>query len=423
MFPRSAFAIACLALASLQVHAEISKEELEALQRERDAAVAKKEITEAEAAQAKARIGTISTELPKGTGEASGLVVEPKILAYNAVDVLAVHVVAEVEKALRTPRTRQVRNADGTLGNPVLLRQAVVMFSDKDLYAINQARALRMVMTTLSQEVAVFKIPQLASDNPGCAAVAAAGAAGLPVLGAIDVGLQLVSLFKTDKKLQGADVTVDDVAFANAVMGQLLAKKIDAARPESFIASAIAAEGFDAIAASPTLATMQTLADKSSNLDIQLTRISDKRDEIKAKATAKPTPQCANAHRRDLIILDNLEIKGKALKVRADKVMTAASTVNEVGASLIQTMALADAFATRFSDAYVLQAKSIAAGGTINTKKNIFTTSFYASGGAIATYQLLDGSSGLPVAAGNVSFYGGNVNLNDLKGSAVPPQP
>ena len=406
----TAFVIAVAPLFGL-AHAAVTQSEVDALKLEKEAAVIKKEKAEAEQAEQQAKIGKLTVEAPKGTGEAAGLNVEAKIVAYNkAVDV-ATWLAKELKpllnpKVFTGPDGKEVRRASAR----------IVIFNETELRTIYQARILRSVVSSTSSDVMTFNaLDGLASFEKDCKKEATGGMAPLA---ALDLGLQVLSVFRVDKKLAGTDVTVDDAALANAVVGKLLAEGVPAIRPQLLIAEAMNGSAFDAVAQSPTVSALNEMNAAAATTRATLDDIPRQRSAIEELAKQKTaTTHCKEVHQRDLTILTARERSAQALLARVDKVTTTVSAATAEGTTLLEKLALADALATRFADAYVLEVKAVAAGGTLHSAKNWFTTSFSLTGGVVVTYQLLDGTTGTPLAAGTVTSYGGKIKLADLTGS------
>lgn len=391
-------------------HAAVTQDEIDALKLEKEAAVIRKEKAEAEQAEQQAKIGKLTVETPKGTGEATGLNVEAKIVAYNeAVDV-ATWLAKEIKPLLK-PKV-----FTGADGRERRVPAHVVIFNEADLRTIYQARILRSVVSSIATDVATYNaLDTLDSFEKDCKKAATGGMAPLA---ALDLGLQVLSVFRVDKKLTGTDVTVDDAALANAVAGRLLAEGITAIRPQLLVAEALNGTGLDAVAQSPTIKDLNRLNAAAATTKATLDDLPRQRSAIEELAKQKGvTAHCKDVHKRDLTALNARERSAQALLARVDKVTTTVSAATAEGTTLLERLALADALATRFNDAYVLDVKAVAAGGTLHSAKNWFTTSFSLTGGVVVTYHLVDGTTGSPLAAGTVTSYGGQVKLADLTGS------
>lgn len=389
-----------------------TQDDVDAAKREADLAKARQDKAEAEAAESKARLGALTVQgVPTGKGEASSLNVEGKILAYKAIDQVASSIASTITPTLAVHRTMKVNGQDTSVIPPL------VIYGEKELNALMQARALRRNVALLDSAIVDFAIPDLASDAKEC--VQTKGGAGLAPLAAIDVGLQVLSLFRIDKKISGMDVTVDDFALAMAVMQKVRqsSKTTPVVLPASYLPGAFASDDDqDIFRTSKLMALLDKLVDDATGIDPVLADIGKRRDDIKKRSEdKKATATCKDAYRRDTAILDNLEARGKGLQSRVDKLMSAVTTVDDkTGATILQNLAIADSLADTYKGAYILQLKPIAAGGATLAKTSFFSTSFQFSGGAIVSYLLVDGVSGQTVNAGTVTAYGGFVKEDEL---------
>lgn len=412
-----ALALSCAANAARAVTAD----ELAAEQRARDLALARKDIAEANAAEARARLGTLSVERPKGTGVAEGLNVEAKILAYSAVDRIAAQIAQEI-KSLPAPPVH------------------VVISSQRELSAVMQYRAYQQQTRLLQRQIgqasggtpAAPKLPPLDSDGAACVAERSApadDAGGAAPLVAIDAALQVLSLFKSDKKIDGIDVEVDEFALAMSVLGHLRRApgSLSVAYPASVLPGVLAAgASSNVFALSPALKELNALVDGQVALDTVLGLIGPRREALRQLAQGRTaTAPCKAMWARDTAQLDRLEASVKALKGAIDQLATALSRVDESsGASALQSLVMAETLASKFAGAHVLQLKPVAAGGATLAKTNLFTTNFYFSGGAIVSYLLYNGSSGDVVLAATMPYYAGFIKASRLpSGSAVEAAP
>jgi hypothetical protein len=390
-------------------------DELAAVQRQRDAAQARRDIATAEADEAKARLGTLDTaSLPKGTGVASSLNVEGKILAYGAVETLATQIAARVAKLAPAP----------TL---------VVLYSDKDLKGVLQLHGFLQQTAEIHKlakgiarpnAAGVPTLPKLESDGScGGTVVAAAttdaeSGGGLAPLTAVGAALQLLAIAKTDKKLSGADVEVSDVALANAVAGKLLANSIPVVYPASMASASV----FSKAASTPSkvFQEAQNLSNDAASLDVLLGLSTTRRQDLDKRASAaKGDDRCKAMFTRDSQLLAANESFAKSLKTSIEQQTVALVKADDkTGLSALQALfesELLQASAAKETKApHVLQISPIAAGGTTLTKTNFFTTNFFFSGGAVVSYALLNGEDGRVVLADTASAYGGYVKAEDL---------
>ena len=382
-------------------------EEVDAAKRDKELAEYKRDRDKADAEAAKARLGSIdSSRLSKAEGEATNTRLEGKILAYDAIGRIAGRIADDVA--------------------PALQGRTVVIHSDKELNAILQQRAFATNLKNLNQQMTSYLLPPLPSDRPDCADVDTAGGGGLGPLGSIDVALQVLQLFRSDKKLEGAEFTADEFAVAMAVLPQLRARGVaKVVYPSTYLAGAFAGDGGDLFARSDTVKQLNTLGDNMVRMDGWLAKVAEKKALIAKRSEDRSTlpKACATVFPQDLAILDFHDARIKGMKARGDRFIAAATTVDEKsGASLLQLLASSEKMAADHRGAYVLQLKSIAAGGNTYTKSNAFSTNFRFSGGAIVSYLLVDGDTGTVAASGTFPEYGGYVKSDDMQGFLRAPR-
>ena len=402
--------LAALACALFSCHASRA-DDLSDAQHQRDLAQAKRDTAQAQADEAKAKLGSFDTSgLPKGSGEASSLNIEAKILAYQAVDRIADKIADAV--AVKKP-------------------SSVVIYSDNELDAVLQFQAFHQQATLLDANakataggsITAPKLPPLTSDtsctaaNPAPAIALDAGEAGggaaLPLVG---VALQVLSLFKVDKKISGQDVTVTDFALVTKVMGKLIDRNIPVIYPPSYLPGVLAASGSDAFGRSQTMKDLGALTANSAAMDTVGSLVATRRGELDQRAAAKgATAACKALFKSDLAKLTQRETDAKALKATIDQVSGSIMKVDDkTGVSSLLRLVIAETMANRFKSAHILQIMPTAAGGATLAKTNFFNTRFLFSGGAIVSYLLLDGATGATVLAGTVPNYGGFIGEDQL---------
>lgn len=387
-------------LACAPAFSAASADEVDAAKRDKDLAEARRDKDKADAEAAKARLGSIdAARFGKPEAEATDTKFEGKILAYNAVRRIAVRIANDVA--------------------PVARGRTVVIYSEKELNAILQQRAFATNLKTLNQQMSSYFLPDLPSDRDDCVEPTAKGGGGLGPLGSIDVALQVLQLFRTDKKLQGAEFSPDEFAVAMTVLPHLrLGGVAQVVYPSTYLAGAFSDDAGDIFAKSQTVVQLNALGDNMVTIDEWLAKIAERKGKIaKRSEDKKKMPKaCATVFPQDLATLDFHEARIKGMKARGDKFIAAATTVDEKsGASLLQLLASAEKMALDHRGAYVLQLKSVAAGGNTYTKSNVFTTDFRFSGGAIVSYMLVDGQNGTVVVSGTVPEYGGYVKAEELQ--------
>lgn len=390
-----------------------SADDVAAAQRQVAMAQARRDIEQANAEEARAKLGTLDTSvLPKGTGETTSLNVEAKILAYQSVNTVATKIAAKV--AALSPKP-----------------SAIVIYSDKEIGAVQQFRSFQQQAAVFHKAVAnsagtgtsgIPALPKLESDStcasltPSAPAVAAEEAGGgIAPLTVVGTALQLLSIFKTDKKLTGIDVDIADFALATDVAGKLIEQQIAVVYPPTFFLRAFSVK--PGAPTSVVLSEYDVLGADSTNLEAFLGLITARRDTINELAAGKvASASCKNIFARDIAKLSHYESVAKALKAAGDQQLTSLIKIDDkTGITSLQALVAAETFATHFNAApFVLQLKPIAAGGATLTQTNLFTTHFYFSGGAVVSFLLLDTASGNVVLAGTIPAYGGFVEASQL---------
>lgn len=400
------FSRACvIGLLAMPCFAAPTQEEVDAAKRtqalaeaEQATAAANKAKAEAESAEARAKLGTLDlSKLSKPSGEAKSLDVEANLLAYASVERIS----GAIAKSIASVSKGKV----------------IVIYSEKELKLVNQYQTFIVAASSVSTALSGLAIPALSAEEKECTAPESGG--GIGVLGALDVASQTWSLFKFDKKLEGTDVTVDSFALAASVMAKLQDAGVSKVLYlPTYLGGNLGQD--NAMTKSASWKVVSDLQTGSLKADALLVNIGKKRDTVKAlqDTNKKPTPACKAAYADSLRVLDDLEVRTKSLKGMAEKYVAAATTPDEKTAdTLLQGMLLAESLKTYVSQnggAYVLQLKPVAAGGTVLTKSNFFSTSFHFSGGAVVSYILTDGQTGAVMSSGTVSNYGGYVEPHEL---------
>jgi len=403
--------IATLVLAGSAALAATSQDDVDEAKRvqqleeaKKAAAQARQATAEAQAAEAKAKLGTIdASKFTPPKGEAKTLALEGSLLAYSALDGVATKIAEAVKPAA---------SAAGGLSRPVAL------LGDKEFNALQQAKSFKSSLAVLNNNIKQFKVPKLAADDPQCKEPTEAGG-GLGVLGSIDVALQIAQLFKVDKSLEGAEVSIDEFALASVVVSKLQAAGFkQVAYGPVFLAGAFG--GKDPFADSDIVKALDTLTGQQLNIDIALAEIARRRDKLKDREDDKKVKlpdACKIPFDEARAIYTSLETRGKNLKDRADKFSIAVTTLDDkTGVTVLQALVQGETMSKNLVGARVLRLKPISGGGTVYIKTNLFATHIGIGGGAIVAYMLLDGTDGSVMASGTSSVYGGFVEPEKLSG-------
>lgn len=393
----------CLVLCgfSLQAQARPTQDEVDAAKRvqalaeaEQGTAEANKARIEAEAAAARAKLGTLDiSKLSMPDAEAKTLGIEGKLLAYAAVQNLSEKIVGAIS----------------TIGT----NKPVVIMSEKELISFDKANSFlsnaAMLDVDIKQELNI-SIPVVDSK---CTLDEEAAGSSLGPLGSIDVATQILSIFKTSKAMEGTDVSIDEFALSAALATELKRKKIVVIYPSLFFSGSL-------LGTRQTSDIEQALSNVSDNIPLIEARLpiiasSKSNLEKHVEADKNPSPACMEAYDSVKKQLQEMDKRAQILKARAEKYLAAAGTVDEAtGETLVQALVAAEALRKTASDGWVLHIKPIAAGGTTLTKKNFFFSSFRFTGGAVVAYMLVDGTDGKLLHSGLVGDYGGYVKPDQL---------
>ena len=370
-------------------------------------AESRQKFAEAEAAAAKARLGTLDLSKATAAGvEVKTLNVEGKILSYQAMDRIAAVIARDV--------AAHAKSTAASLDKPA---SPIVIVNDKVLNAVQQARSFKAAAAQLTKAIGDVVVPALAADNAQCNQPQEGGA-GIGVLGGIDVALQIAQIFKVDRSLEGSDVTIDDFALASSVLAKLKAAQTG----RVVLASSYLPQGLQVstpVAAAGSLSKqLDDLTDGQVKIEQRLAEISRRRDKLAAReadTVVKLPDACKKPFDDARRTYTSVEAQAKSLKERADKLLAAATAVDATsGAPVLQSMLQAEALATTYNGAYLLHLKPIAGGGTTYTKKNLLWSSVGVGGGAVVAYLLTGGADGAAVTSGTVSEYGGFVKPEEL---------
>ena len=353
---------------------------------------ARKAQADAELAAFKARIGDVptsgitgSTELKDKAGQ-----IEAWLLASKAV--------GEAAERIRAQLTN--------LGDD---KKSVFVFAASEFPSFDALLAFN-AQSALMQKLldqALEGLPEL----PG------GGEEAVPLLGAAGLTLQavnnLLSYFRTDFSVSGVEVTLEDSALVAAVTSKGIGKYKDTRVPAIFPAAALNGD-------SSVLTTLSALAERHgrvlSNAELQ--------KKAAAMLTARAGKETNDALKKQMLN------EAQQHQTAADK-LTAASTGFLAFATKLTSPDAASAkppLATLLREAAVqavakdnavLLVKIHKAGGTIVTKKNLWSNfgglPIYYTGATAVTFVLLNGTDATVVASGLVPVYGGYVRADQVK--------
>ena len=363
---------------------------------EKATAEARKATVEADTATARAKLGTLDlSKLETPTAEAESLSIEGNLLAYAAIRDLG----------------RQIATAI------VPIRKPVAIFTAKEMNALAQVRPFTSNLDALKADIATLTALPPPASPPQCTPFVPAGDTGggsIGLLGSLDVAAQILSVFKTSKTMKGMDVTPDSFALSAAVLDQLRQASIKAIYPPLFHSGSL----LKAATLSNVEKQFLNLRSDAPKIDELIVEVGQYQAGLKkiVDADRKPTPGCKAAYAAAAARLDELATSTQTLKARIEKVLVAATTVDEeTGATLLETLVAAEALQASATGANILQLRPISAGGTVLTKKSVFASSFRFSGGAVVAYMLVSSADGTILHSGIVGGYGGDVKPDQLQ--------
>lgn len=225
---------------------------------------------------------------------------------------------------------------------------------------------------------------------------------------ALDAANKIFGYFRTDYSIQGVVVAADDLQLLNSLASEL-SEAATVKMPAMYNANALLEE-------SSLVKELNELAMKKvlfqPTFDAATTRITAL---SAAKDTDPNKPEMAAAATELKAALD----QGKAAVALYDSFITKTSTADDKGKVPLTVAIQQDAVRQMLKDgAALLTAKISVAGGTYYTRKNLWSffgsMPFFATGGVVINYTLLEGPSGRVLGAGVVPVYGGFHKVNQL---------
>lgn len=259
---------------------------------------------------------------------------------------------------------------------------------------------------TAKQRTVGVQIPTVAPPKAKAGLVAG-------FLPAVSAGVDLVAkLFRSEYTVANIDITTDD---------QLLEKDLIRALYARDIAMPIYAPD------------LHTVVDLSDNPVVEMVKVLDELvRKAEAAAEEQASKQSAFTAGASLVKGDDQTVlksaaavhdaaaKALAAAVKAYGDILATATTGDADKPNLLTTAIRQAKVAEIlrSGGRLLVAKMDAAGATTYTKRNFFTAfgamPFYASGGVVASYALVDGSTGQILDASSVPIAGGFRRVSDV---------
>jgi hypothetical protein len=387
-------------VAAAKAAKELADAEKAAADAQKAAADARKAQSEAALAAFKASVGDVTASGYTGAvnlAEKAGTT-EATLLAAKAVNTAA----QRISEALPPgPEKEIIILAMGEMPNfqpAILFRTQIAVYKK----AFTEAQKISDAADKTAPEPSGFKLE----------AVPVAAAAGV----ALDALNKLLSYFRTDYKIGGIDLTLDDSVLIHSLAGVIA---------DSNKRKGVKVLGFYNPAA---------LSEDGSGILLELTNLShlktgsleraNRHDKLSGRFAEDAGKESDNQKKADFLN------KAKTHKAAADALRLAASsydnfstkftTADDKGgiplANIIRDIAVFNAL----KDNDLLAVKLQKFGGAYYTKNNIVTffggMPFFHMGGVVASYLLMDGATGTVLRSGVVPVHGGFIKANDLLG-------
>jgi hypothetical protein len=213
---------------------------------------------------------------------------------------------------------------------------------------------------------------------------------------------KLLGFFRSDYKVGGSEITLDDIALVQAVAGQDLACR--AIVPMLYYPQAVRG------AATLVNTELQELTAQQA----QAKELSDKLELVIAKKQEKAADPAITAEKKastvgQIGILRPLADRLKAATVAYDTMLNRLMAPDEATGTMLRDLAVWNGL--NQSGGRLLLLKVQRAGGSNYTEKNLLNffgkMPFYVAGGAVVSYTLLMGEDGTVLASGLLPVHGG----------------
>lgn len=398
-----------------------------------------KAIAQDEADKLKSQYSISTDKLPQGTATLGDKVnIEATILAYRAAQGASSRIADILAPIVKDP----VRDCPSTF----------LFFDTKQMNDVWAASVLKEQLKLIQQQgTSLDKGPEAPRF--------------FPVGAAIDAGLSLLSLFKTDVNIQGVPITGDDIALQAAIASDLQSRCSGSSiiDPAHFvpqvqagantilaILSAVsdlrnsvndkaAKAQADAKAAQKTLddgkAKLDTNAKAAADISARIQQVSKQLQEAKTPSEKAKLSKQLDAAKAELSrnteeqrqLQHNVDVANAAITKLTiystqatafvsgvDALTTALAKVDDSGITLLNRMLRAESLATEITaNSRLLSVHFVAIAGNNITKKNFFSTSIAYSGGIVIDYLMID-NHGKILKSGIVPVYGKKVSEGDL---------
>lgn len=377
-----------LALGLLACNAAVSADatdppELVAAKGRAELAKAEAEYAKAQAELFKSRLGDLSGDLvPKGTIEAKTLNVEGQVRAYETVAKAATTIATRV-------RAKVCTGADDAPKCP-----PVVLVTDAEMQLLARYRAfVPTAEMLLSRAPDLVKSAREFAPPDSCATKSVSfTAASVPPLTAISAVLGIAGLFKSDRAFEGATVTVDTFALNTLLLRELGARHITAIYLPTRLLQSTPALARDSAQAftSPVLRKYEQLTEGTVAL-VAAADAYDSRKALLAKTLPVGKGLCKNEWDSAVAVGDQNAAHARTLGNAIQEFLTSLSKTDEAtGRSAIINFVIAEQIEPTLRNAHFLSAKSVAAGGTVQTKKNALSSHIYVGGASVVSFLMTD---------------------------------
>jgi hypothetical protein len=374
---------------------------LAALKAQKDLADAEKAAADARTAAFKANLGGVPESGIAGDvtlGDKAGTL-EMTLLAHQALDTAAGQIARAVNSVL-------VKTDAG--GQPVALPGArVFAFAAAQVPGFQTVSAFRVQRAAVTE--ALRRAIEAASVALGEAEASTESLAPAMVGVALDSVTKLLGFFRTDYKVAGAELTLDDVALLQAVAGKL---QVPVFVPSIFNPAAVEGAG-NLIKAE--LAELSAQLDPSRVLADKLETLIAQRQKTAADAATKASLRASLE--REIAGLRTLTDRFKAASTAYDTLVGKLMAPDDATATMLRDLAVWNGLKQAGGKLLVLKVQR--AGGSSYTEKNLWNffgrMPFYVAGGVVVSYTLLNGTDGQVEAAGVVPVHGGFESVKGVR--------
>lgn len=366
-----------------------------------------KEVAEAETALAEARLATFKAKYggvpdtsiagDMALGDKAGTL-EMTLLSHRALADAAKTIAEAVLAKLTTPHATGANSVDGkSITLPIKLY----------LYPLAQLPNFQAVANFAVQRDAVMVALDQASMAAKSAISESAGETTKEAVTTAMVGVALESItkllgfFRSDYKIGGSEITLDDIALVQAVAGQDLPGNVIV--PVLYYPQAVRDA---ALLVRTELQELSKQMKQAMDLASQLEQLITKKQIDAATASAAGKKASAEGEIGRLrTLIDRLKTATGAYDTLLNRLMAP----DEATGAMLRDLAVWNGLNDR--DGRLLLLKVQKAGGSYYTEKNLWNffgkMPFYVAGGVVVSYTLLKGEDGTVLASGLLPVHGG----------------